>query len=390
MTRMVSPTRATTATNLEITARSLRTTRSASPPVLSLYLNLEPDQFDRRFVRSRVNSMLKTIRSQIESGELDHNAAVSLRADIDRCLDLIDSMQEPIRDSIALFLSNGLGLEEMVLLPGRVWDVAVAGPTPYLRPLHAVLDSSRPVATAVLDARRAEVTVFHFGETLFHEVLETEELRKTNLAGWYGLDEYRNRQHGEEARHRLFRNVAGRLEQLRRDSDVEAVMVGGQKEVADALTTFLDPSVRAITTTVVMDLHTLTPPILAATVSDLEAEILGREESGMVADLYTRAGAGDLAVVAPDPVLKAVNRHAVSRLLISGGVMLPGVVCSSCGALASPTDRCPFCGGTPTETSDLIEAMAWAVVETGGTVRHIMSDTRLTDDIVGAVLRFTG
>lgn len=30
-------------------------------------------------------------------------------------------------------------------------------------------------------------------------------------------------------------------------------------------------------------------------------------------------GAGDLAVVAPDPVQKAVNRHAVSRLLIFRG-----------------------------------------------------------------------
>ena len=129
----------------------------------------------------------------------------------------------------------------------------MVGPTPYLRPMRALLDQYRKVASVVLDAPTAEISAYYIGEALHHEVIEAEELRKSNLACWYALEEYRHRLHAEEVRHHLFRDVAERLNRLRRDLGIELALVGGQTEVTEALLPFLDPKVRAITETFVID-----------------------------------------------------------------------------------------------------------------------------------------
>jgi peptide chain release factor subunit 1 len=273
-------------------------------------------------------------------------------------------------------------------MPRRIWDCALAGPQPYLRPIQAVLDEYRKVAAVVLDARGAEIVTFHMGEVLDRQVVEAEELRKSNLSGWYGLEERRHRQHAEEARNHMFREVAGRLDRLRRNSGVDLVLVGGQEEVTNALLSFLDERVRSITDTFVIDLNTLTPALLASRVSEIEEAFERAEETRQVEEAYAAVSAGDLAVVGIGPVLGAVNRHAVARLLLHDGASLEGSICRSCGVLSLPVKMCLECGGEVVHLPDLLEALSRSVVDTGGSVEHVMAPTRLAEDLVAARLRF--
>jgi peptide chain release factor subunit 1 len=250
------------------------------------------------------------------------------------------------------------------------------------------LDEYRKVAAVVLDARGAEIVTFHMGEVLDRQVVEAEELRKSNLSGWYGLEERRHRQHAEEARNHMFREVAERLDRLRRHSGVDLVLVGGQQEVTNALLSFLDERVRSITDTFVIDLNTLTPALLASRVSEIEEAFERAEETRQVEEAYAAVSAGDLAVVGIGPVLGAVNRHAVARLLLHDGASLEGSICRSCGVLSLPVKMCLECGGEVVHLPDLLEALSRSVVDTGGSVEHVMAPTRLAEDLVAARLRF--
>ncbi|HZD22856.1 MAG TPA: hypothetical protein VE569_05570, partial [Acidimicrobiia bacterium] len=146
---------------------------------------------------------------------------------------------------------------------------------------------------------------------------------------------------------------------------------------------------REISRTFVIDLHTLTPAILAKTVAQLEEDYEREEEERMVEEVYSMAAAGDLAALGVDRVADAVNLHAVAQLLIHDGVATPGARCGSCGALSRPRPRCVLCGGKTTQVSDLLEAMASAVGESGGRVEHVTAGTRLESDLAAASLRYS-
>jgi peptide chain release factor subunit 1 len=158
--------------------------------------------------------------------------------------------------------------------------------------------------------------------------------------------------------------------------------------MTNALLPFLDERVRSITDTFVIDLHTLTPALLASKVSDIEEAYERSEEKRQVEEIYAAVGAGDLAVVGVAPVVDAVNRHAVARLLLHDGATIEGSKCVSCGALSLPVSMCLECRGEVEQLPDLLEALSRSVVDVGGSVEHVMTPTMLAEDLVAARLRF--
>lgn len=366
----------------------LRLIESPSLPILSLYLNLAPERIERRSIGARLRDLLDPIEKLAASGELDHESSMSLRTGVHRVLEMTPVFTKDLGHGVAVFVCDGLDLEEHLTMPRRIWDCAVAGPRPYLRPIQAVVDEYRKVAAVLVDARGAEIVTFLMGEVLDRQVIEAEELRKSNLSGWHGLEERRHRQHAEQARNHMFREVAERLDRLRRDSGVDLVLVGGQEEMTNALLPFLDERVRSITDTFVIDLNTLTPALLAARVSELEEAFERAEETRQVEETYAATAAGDLAVVGIERVLRAVNHHAVARLLLHDGASLEGSICRSCGALSLPVMVCLECGGEVVHLPDLFEGLSRSVVDAGGSVEHVMVPTRLAEDLVAARLRF--
>ncbi|HZD23722.1 MAG TPA: hypothetical protein VE569_10030, partial [Acidimicrobiia bacterium] len=232
--------------DLEETLGRLLQIESSEIPILSVYLNIHPERFDKLFLQPRLNELLRPDEQAADSGRLEHKAKVSLREAVKRVLEMGPGLETSTDVSVAIFECPALGIDEVVGLPRQVWDTAMAGPTPYLRPLRAVIDELRTVAAVVLDTRHAEINVFRIGELLDRQVIEVEELRKSNLAGWFGLEEYRHRQHAEEVHHHLYREVSRRLERMQRDQGVDLVFIGGKQSSTDPLLPSLHPRVREI------------------------------------------------------------------------------------------------------------------------------------------------
>jgi peptide chain release factor subunit 1 len=361
---------------------------SSSPSILSVYLSLYPDHIEWASIRPRLHNLIDPVEKLAASGDLNHDTSMALRAATEHVLAMAGALERLPSKGVAVFICDELGFREQLPLPRRVWDFAVVGPAPYLRPLQAVLDEFRRIAVVVLDSRHAEIFSYYMGEILGREVIEAEELRKTNLAGWYGLDEFRHRQHGEQARNHLFREVAGRLGRMGREGDIDLVLVGGHHDATHALLPYLEQRTRAITETFVVDLHTLTPGSLIKRVTELEESYERREEAREVDEVYSLAGDGDLGAIGVDRVLEAASHHAITRLFVHDGAAVDGSVCTSCGALSRPTETCMRCGAETRPLPDAIEALSRAVIEAGGSVEHVMTETRLAEDLVAARLRF--
>lgn len=373
---------------LEEALDGLSRIESPSAPILSVYLALHPEQTEWASIRPRLRNLMDPVERLAASGDLDHSSSMALRAAAKEVLAMAGTLERLPYPGVAVFICDELGLRERLTMPRRVWDWAVVGPAPYLRPLQAVLDEFRRIAVVVLDSRRAEIFSYHMGEILDRQIVEAEELRKTNLAGWYGLDEFRHRQHGEEVRNHLFREVAGRVGRMRREGRIDLVLVGGHHDTTQALLAYLEPQVQEITETFVIDLHTLTPAGLTKRVTELEESYERREESREVDEVYSLAGEGDLGAIGVDRVFEAASRHAIARLLIHDGATMEGSECSACGALSRRTDICPRCGVETKPLPDAFEALSRAVIEAGGSTEHVMTETRLANDVVAARLRF--
>jgi hypothetical protein len=382
------PGRCEVASDLEETLDRLSRIEGPSASILSVYLALHPEHTEWASIQPRLRNLMDPVERLAASGDLDHDSSMALRTATEQVLAMAGALERLPSKGVAVFICDELGLRERLSLPRRVWDCAVVGPAPYLRPLQAVLDEFRRIAVVVLDSRRAQIFSYQMGEVLDQQIIEAEELRKTNLAGWYGLEEFRHRQHGEEVRNHLFREVAGRVGRMRREGDIDLVLVGGQHDATRALLPYLEPNVQEITETFVTDLHTLTPAVLTKRVAELEESYERREEAREVDEVYSLAGDGDLGVIGVDRVLDAASHHAISRLFVHGGVIMEGSVCTSCGALSRPTGTCLRCGAETRPLPDAFEALSRAVIEAGGSVEHVMTETPLAKDLVAARLRF--
>lgn len=55
----------------------------------------------------------------------------------------------------------------------------------------------------------------------------------------------------------------------------------------------------------------------------------------------------------------------------------------ACSGRTCPPCRCPV-----RQTSDIIDELAEAVVDEGGSIEHVQADTELKKHVVGALLRF--
>src|ERR1700691_1358079 len=87
-------------------------------PVVSLYCGVDPGESQRE-VRARVDSLLDQIRPLATDRDFDHRHRLSVRTDIKRIKDAMNSKRWP-PGTIAIFSCSGRDLYEEIPLPRHV------------------------------------------------------------------------------------------------------------------------------------------------------------------------------------------------------------------------------------------------------------------------------
>ncbi len=377
-----------------LTERSLRQrldvlahVESPEAPILSLYLDLRPGVQEMRTIGARVRDLLHPIHDGV--ADLDHAAAENLKQAMDEVLSASTGFGSLVGHGVAIFKSPAIGLDELIVTSGQVWDRAVAGPHPYVRPLWAVVDTTHPIATVIVDARNAWVMVTQLDEVASYEMIRGEEIRWGGVTGWYALEETKSRRGAENARHRLFKDVAERLAKIRRELAIEAVFVGGRARTIDEFLRFLGTRERRMVAgTFAIDIHTMSDADLLAKALEMSGEWNRERHMALAERIVEDAAAGSLAVTGLPATLAAANRHAVAELLVQGTETREGYRCRGCGGLALHGPVCVVCGDIGDPLPDVIDELVAAVSDDGGEIAYAMCPTAVDGDLVGASLRF--
>jgi peptide chain release factor subunit 1 len=365
--------------------------RPSGAPVLSLYVPVPYEPGDLKGVGARFTTLLRSVREQLESEELDHDARESLRADIQRIADEVAPTADTFKGrGVAVFACHAAHFFEEVVLPRPVRDRAVVDASPYLRPLLAVLDECHRYCVVVVDREHAWIYEFFMGSLELAKKAHGRALRDPNYAGgWQGWKEDRTHHKAELLARRHYRETAARVDEVMRRTGAELLIVGGHRETVAEFLPFLSHELQPkVAGTFVVDPATMTPGQVRERADDIVGAYERREEQQLVADTFERLAEGGFAAAGLDWCLMAVNEQAVQLLLIHGDEEAPGRVSDRCGWLGRDEEDCPVCGEPTRKTPDVIDEMAAAVVDTGGRVEHVYAETELDRHVVAARLRF--
>jgi peptide chain release factor subunit 1 len=362
-------------------------------PILSVYFGLEPGPASLRSIPTRMKDVLSHVKEVV--AELPRDQRMSAREDIESLSKASTSFTSDLGRGVAMFKSSAAGIDEHIVLPGPVRDRAVVDSVPYLRPLEAMLDHYRRFCVAVVDGRFASVFRFRMDrleswEEMASAAIGEESFRKVNYGGFSGYDERRVRAHADELLARHYRDIAARLDALFTEPGYDLLIIGGHEVHASGVVEALQPDLaKRLAGTFVIDPHTMTPATVLEHSKSVAQAFEALEQQRLVDRLLDAAASRGNAVLGVDEATDAANRRAVDTLVIQADRTTPGSVCRSCGWIALDSEsQCPACGGSVDWVPDIVDALGESVRNSGGSVQHVIVDSRLADAEVGAFLRY--
>lgn len=352
---------------------------SPSGTLVSVYLNRPAGASS-----ALLSDLLKPIRAAAD--EQERSVAKELKATCDLIHDLAPRIDAEPVPAVAVFAS-GEALEYLPLR-AQVWDVAMVGPRPYLRPLRALPDPLH-VGAVVADRERAYVFESKDGDLeSLGEPIEADR-GKDNFGGFSGYEEQRARGRAEAETARMLEEAATLLFERHQRAAFDLLALGGHAETLDELIPHLHAYLRELPLhRFVIDLHTMTPAIIAKNVEDGVAAYRRRLEEQVVEEVLGRLGSGDAAVAGTSAVLEATNARAVDRLVVTGRFERSGVQCDGCGWLGRSGATCPVCGAPLFDVGDVLGPAMEAVIDAGGRAVQVSMASPLDVHGAAATLRF--
>ena len=362
-------------------------------PVVSLYVDLDPEQFATPPARaSQIRSLLDQADRDLEAQDgLSHDERVSLKADLERIDDFLTSPEAPYKGArgLALFCSGQVGLFEVLQLLRPTEARVVIGPSPFVEPLVAALEFRRWLVALV---SRREGRVLEGPADGLEEGARLEDFvhGQHDQGGWSQPNYERSIEKDTEDH---LRRVADAVNRLWRTERFHRLAAGGPSEIVPRFEAHLAGDVRPnlITARVAVDLSSAGEEQIRRAVAKLVAEDEKRTERDALNRLEAGIGSGGRGAGGPYDTVMALNERRVEMLMLESGLdNMRGFRCPTCGLLALESDgHCPADGSDMEEFDHLTEAVVEAALGQGGevmVVRHYPDLGPLQG--IGAVLRF--
>lgn len=355
-------------------------------PVVSLYLNLTPDQHGRdnyeAFVRKAFAERLKAFK--------DHSPErASLERDVERINQYLSEEVNRSSNGLALFASSGAGeFFEAIQLDAALDDHWLfVGSVPHLYPLAKVIDQYPRYASVILDTNRARIFVFGLGSVERREQVSGEKTNRTSMGGW-SQARYQRRNENVHINH--VKEVVETLDRIVAADNIAHIIVAGDDVVVPLLKEQLPKHLEEKLVDVLsLERDAAEDEIVEATLNVLRQKD-AETDAERVQELVGASQSGGLGVLGPESTLRALQMGQVDELLITGTPQ-------QLGGARLPDDAAP--GPVKVETSasgdtderklKLADELVTRAQQTGATVRFI-EDAALLEEFggVGALLRF--
>jgi peptide subunit release factor 1 (eRF1) len=354
-------------------------------PVLSLYLDMQPDEHGR----DRYDAWLRKILHD-RAITLKGDARRSFEADAERIRNFLDDEARASANGLAIFACSARGLFHTIQLDVGFDDHWLfLGSVPHLYPLARVNDQYPRYAALVVDTNSARLFVFGLGTTQKGEEIRNAKTRKTMVGGW---SQARYQRHAENFHLQHLKEVVDALDRVVRDEQINQIVIScndvTKPTLMEQLPKHLADKVIDITR---LENHVPERDVLLATLDALRGHDAHTDGEHVQALLGAWRGNG-LGVVGPEDTLQALEMGQAEELLITTNPatlrraqslpapVAPGPVEVETSAPSVELD---------TERLKLADELVTKAQQTSARIRFI-EDPDLLADVggVGALLRF--
>ncbi len=356
-------------------------------PVLSVYLNTQPDQHGRApdatpYLHREFKALSRTwAPSSPERHSFDQ--------DVERIVSYVADEIDPAANGVAIFACWGAQkfFEAIQLTSPFEENCVYAYNQPHLYHL-ARLDEQYPRYAAVLtDTNTARIFVFGLGHVIDAEQVKGKKVHRVKVGGW-SQARYQRRVGNAHQEHA--KEVIERLVQIVREDQVSHIILAGDSVVIPLLQERLPPEMVSMVEVMKLDIHASEHDILTATLEQLQEQEV-KTAAEKVDRLMHQYRARGLAVVGLHETLEALAKGQVEELLISGSLDESHPLPEEVDAIFAP--EIPDSeGGTESDEprqASLPDLLVTKAKQTGATVTFI-EDAALLESTggVGAFLRW--
>jgi peptide chain release factor subunit 1 len=361
-------------------------------PVISLYLDLDPERFATPPARaSQIGSLVDQAARELDAAtDLSHDERAGLRTDLERIDDFLRSPEAPFQGAraLAVFSSSGDDLFEVVQLPRPTEGRVVISSSPYVEPLIAALEQRRWLVALV--SRRVGRVLGGPVDGLQEEAHLSDFVHGRHDQGGWSQANYERSIEKDTDDH--LRRVAEAVNHRWRAERFDRAALGGPPEIVPRFEAMLAAEVRAqiVPGRVEVDLSSANDEQVRQAVARLVLEDEKRLEREALDRLVAGIASGGRGAGGPEDTLEALNERRVGTLLLEPAFDRRGARCRTCGLLLLSSDgRCPADGSETEELEHLREAaVEAALAQDAGVmvVRHYPDLGPLQG--IGALLRF--
>jgi len=367
--------------------------------VVSCYLKLEPRDRARGKYVIKLKNRVKERLAWLEKQEVSRAEREVVTSDLDRVREYLeDSSNLPTGRGIAVFACEPMGLFEAVPLPNVFRSRLAIDRSPLVRELAALNDEFGLVVCAAYGrtgARFFKVTAFGIEE--LSGLAPGDTTRAARFHGGRSMTggalasagEHNYQRRIREEKDRLYADVADRLFDLSRGSDVRGVVLAANGAVAAEVVPHLHPYVRkALLGTVKLNPKTAAHSEVWESVLSVRRQREREWEGEHVRELHEGLGTG-WAVNGIEETLKALSLGQVRTLLVDPTVTEAGYRCES-GRLTTKENGCQT-EGKAGRLPDVVDEAIEETLRQGGRVDVIEdAEARKSVDGLAALLRFRG
>jgi peptide chain release factor subunit 1 len=366
--------------------------RQAAHPVVSLYLDLDPERFATPPARvSQIRSLVDEAARELAGEDtLEHEERMALREDLERIRSYLLSGEPPFKGAraLALFCSVRDDLFEVVQMSRPAEGRVVIERTPYIEPLLRSAQDRRWCVALV--NRRVGRILTGPGDQLVERQQIADDVHGQHDQGGWSQANYQRSVEKDADDH--LRRVAESLHRLWRRERFDRLALGGPIEVVSRFETMLHEDLRArlAQRRVEVDLSSATEAQIEAAVATLVEEDERERERTALDRMAAGIGSGGRATGGPADTLEALNERRVEALLLEEGFDLRGGRCPSCGLLSLETHGpCPADGTELEELDHLREAAVEAALAQDAEIVVVKHYPDLGPfQGIGALLRF--
>ncbi len=352
----------------------------AKSPVLSVYLNVEPEEEADTSAKLALRNMLRE---------------VDMPDDVEAVIRYFDHEHEWSGRSVAVFSCAEEDFWRAYPLAVPLRSRVRISDRPFVKPLADLLDSYGGYGVALVDQQGARLFNFHLGELREQEGFMGQEIRHTKRGGGSQTHGMRGGVAGktdavEEAADRNMREVADLATRFFKENKVRRLVIGGTEDNVGRFRKNLPKAWQSLVVGEVPMSMTASHNEVLQKAMEIGQKAEQQREAELISTIVTAAAKGKGGALQLEDTLNAVHEGRVQTLLIQDGFRAPGSRCTSCGYISSrPIESCPFCGGKCDEIPDAVELAVRRVMQSGGDVEvlHGQSPVKGFSNI-GALLRY--